>query len=125
MGTEKVIDCDSVILAIGQAPDLAWLEPGDGVEVTARGLIAIDSETLATSAAGIYAGGDVAFGPRNLIDAIGDGRRAAASIHMQIAGIEPPRPTLQSRTLLPIIEVKRPSVDYTAISRVDVPAEPQ
>jgi formate dehydrogenase (NADP+) beta subunit len=122
-GTERVIDCDSVILAIGQAPDLSWLEPDDGVDVTARGLIAIDRETLATSAAGIYAGGDVAFGPRNLIDAIGDGRRAAATIHAQIAGIEPPRPTLRGRKLLPIIEVKRPQVDYTAISRVDVPAE--
>lgn len=122
-GTEKVIECDSVILAIGQTPDLSWLDPGDGVEVTPRGLIGIDRETLATSSDGIYAGGDVAFGPRNLIDAIGDGRRAAASIHMQIAGIEAPRPTLQGRTLLPIIEVKRPKVDYTAISRVDVPAE--
>jgi formate dehydrogenase beta subunit len=123
-GTEKVIECDSVILAIGQAPDLSWLEPGDGVEVTARGLIGVDRETLATSATGIYAGGDVAFGPRNLIDAIGDGRRAAASIHTQIAGIEPPRPSLHVRKLLPIIEVKRPQVDYTAISRVEVPAEP-
>jgi formate dehydrogenase beta subunit len=122
-GTEKVIECDSVILAIGQTPDLSWLQPDDDVEVTPRGLIGIDRETLATSADGIYAGGDVAFGPRNLIDAIGDGRRAAASIHMQIAGIEAPRPSLLGRTLLPIIEVKRPQVDYTAISRVDVPAE--
>jgi formate dehydrogenase (NADP+) beta subunit len=122
-GTEKVIDCDSVILAIGQAPDLSWLEPSDGVDVTPRGLIGIDTQTLATSAEGIYAGGDVAFGPRNLIDAIGDGRRAAASIHMQITGVEPPKPTLQGRTLLPIIEVKRPKVDYTALSRVEVPAE--
>ncbi len=113
-----------MILAIGQAPDLAWLEPGDGVELSPRGLIGIDRETLATSAHGIYAGGDVAFGPRNLIDAIGDGRRAAASIHRQIAGIEAPRPTLTGRKLLPIIEVKRPQVDYTAIARVDVPAEP-
>ena len=123
-GTEKVIDCDSVILAIGQAPDLAWLEPGDGVDLSPRGLIGIDRETLATLVYGIYAGGDVAFGPRNLIDAIGDGRRAAASIHRQIAGIEAPRPTLTGRKLLPIIEVKRPQVDYTAIARVDIPAEP-
>ena len=113
-----------MILAIGQAPDLSWLEQDDGVEITPRGLIGIDSDTLATSAPGIYAGGDVAFGPRNLIDAIGDGRRAAASIHAQIAGLEAPRPTLKGRTLLPIIEVKRPSVDYTAIARVAVPAEP-
>jgi formate dehydrogenase (NADP+) beta subunit len=122
-GTEKVVECDSVIMAIGQAPDLSFLAPEDGVDISARGLIAIDRESLATSSDWIYAGGDVAFGPRNLIDAIGDGRRAAASIHRQIAGIEPPRPTLKGRTLLPIIEVKRPQVDYTAIRRVEVPAE--
>jgi NADPH-dependent glutamate synthase beta subunit-like oxidoreductase len=122
-GTEQLIEADSVILAIGQAPDLSWLEEADGVEVNQRGLIGIDRDTLATSARGVYAGGDVAFGPRNLIDAIGDGRRAAASIHAQIAGIEAPRPTLTGRKLLPIIEIKRPSVDYTAIGRVPVPAE--
>jgi formate dehydrogenase beta subunit len=122
-GTEKVVECDSVIMAIGQAPDLSFLGPEDGVDISARGLIAIDRETLATSSDWIYAGGDVAFGPRNLIDAIGDGRRAAASIHRQIAGIEAPRPTLRGRTLLPIVEVKRPQVDYTAIRRVEVPAE--
>jgi len=123
-GTEETIACDSVILAIGQAPDLSWLEAGDGVEVSPRGTIAIDKETLATSALGIYAGGDVAFGPRNLIDAIADGRRAAASIHRQIAGVEAPRPSLKARRMLPIIEVKRSVPDYTALSRVPVPAEP-
>jgi formate dehydrogenase (NADP+) beta subunit len=122
-GSESVVEGDSVILAIGQAPDLSWLDEGDGVTVTPRGLIGIDRDTLATSAPGVYAGGDVAFGPRNLIDAIGDGRRAAASIHAQIAGIDAPRPTLSGRKLLPIIEVKRPSVDYTSIARVPVPAE--
>ncbi|HEX6231386.1 MAG TPA: FAD-dependent oxidoreductase, partial [Actinomycetota bacterium] len=66
-GTEKTIPCDSVILAIGQAPDLSWLRSEDGVEVSPRGTIAVDPETLATSAPAVYAGGDVAFGPRNLI----------------------------------------------------------
>jgi formate dehydrogenase beta subunit len=122
-GTEQLTEADSVILAVGQAPDLSWLEEADGVEVNPRGLIGIDRDTLATSANGVYAGGDVAFGPRNLIDAIADGRRAAASIHAQIAGIEPPRPMLTGRKMLPIIEIKRPSVDYTAIARVPVPAE--
>jgi formate dehydrogenase beta subunit len=73
-GTERVIACDSVILAIGQAPDLSWLEPNDGVEVGPRGTIQVDADSLATSADGVYAGGDVAFGPRNLIDAIGSSR---------------------------------------------------
>ena len=123
-GTESVVPCDSVILAIGQAPELSWLEPSDGIELTPRGTISIDAETLATTAPGIYAGGDVAFGPRNLIDAIADGRRAAASIHRQIAGIEAPRPTLSGRKLLPIVEIKRAVPDYTSFGHVPVPAEP-
>jgi formate dehydrogenase beta subunit len=123
-GTESVIACDSVILAIGQAPELSWLEPSDGIELTPRGTIGIDAETLATSAAGIFAGGDVSFGPRNLIDAIADGRRAAASIHRQIAGIEAPRPSLSGRKLLPIVEIKRAVPDYTSFGHVPVPAEP-
>jgi formate dehydrogenase (NADP+) beta subunit len=123
-GTESVIDCDSVILAIGQAPELSWLSPEDGVELDPRGTIGVNRDSLATSAEGIYAGGDVAFGPRNLIDAIGDGRRAAASIHRQIAGEEPPAPTLVGRKLLPIVEVRGRTANYTEYPRVEIPAEP-
>ena len=93
--TEQVIPCDSVIIAIGQSPDISWLDPQDGIETGRGGAIAVDPETLATSAERyLRRSGDVAFGPRNLIDAIADGRRAAASIHRQIAGVEPPRPSL-------------------------------
>lgn len=121
-GTESAIDCDSVILAIGQAPDLSWLRPEDGVEVSPRGTIAVDRETLATSAPGVHAGGDVAFGPRNLIDAIGDGRRAAASIHRVLAGDEA-RPS-RFRRALPVIAINRPVPDYDAVPRVPVPSIP-
>jgi formate dehydrogenase beta subunit len=125
-GTESTMSCDSVILAIGQTPDLSWLSPEDGVEASPRGTIAIDAESLATSAEGIYAGGDVAFGPRNLIDAIGDGRRAAASIHRQLTGEIAPRPSLAGRRMLPIVSVTRGPVatEYTERSRVEVPSEP-
>ncbi|MDP9232963.1 MAG: FAD-dependent oxidoreductase, partial [Actinomycetota bacterium] len=123
-GTEDVLECDSIILAIGQTPDLSFLSAQDAVELSPRGTIAIDSETLATSAQGIYAGGDVAFGPRNLIDAIADGRRAAASIHRQVSGEDPPRPQPLARKLLPVIEVKRPARNYTERDRMAVPAEP-
>lgn len=124
--TEETMDCDSVILAIGQTPDLTWLQPGDGVGTSPRGTIQVDVESLATTAEGIYAGGDLAFGPRNLIDAIADGRRAAASIHRQVAGEDAPRPTLSSRRLLPIVSVTRGPVasEYTERSRVEVPSEP-
>jgi formate dehydrogenase beta subunit len=123
-GTEQTIACDSVILAIGQAPDLSWLDVSDGVEPSPRGTIQVERESLATSSPWVYAGGDVAFGPRNLIDAIGDGRRAAASIHRQVAGEEPPKPSLSGRKLLPILEVRGRTSDYTEYPRVAIPAEP-
>jgi formate dehydrogenase beta subunit len=122
-GTESVLECDSVILAIGQAPDLSWLSDDDGIELNPSGTIAVDRESLATSANWIYAGGDVSFGPRNLIDAIGDGRRAAASIHRQIAGEEPAIPSPSGRKLLPIVEVRGRTPDYTEYPRVPIPAE--
>ena len=75
------VDADSCILAIGQQADLSFLKPADGVALTPAGTIRVDRETLATSAPGVYAGGDVAFGPRNLIEAVANGKRAARSIH--------------------------------------------
>jgi len=75
------IGADACILAIGQKPDLTFLKTEDGVALTPGGTIKIDPSTLATSAVGVYAGGDVAFGPRNLIDAVANGKRAARSIH--------------------------------------------
>ena len=124
--TEQVIPCDSVIIAIGQSPDISWLDPQDGIETGRGGAITVDPETLATSAERIYAGGDVAFGPRNLIDAIADGRRAAASIHRQIAGVEPAGPSLAGRKMLPIIAVNRGPDEhaYTERDRLPVPVEP-
>lgn len=118
-GTESILPCDSVILAIGQAPDLSWLDPQDGVEVGPRGTIDVQQDSLATSAPGIYAGGDVAFGPRNLIDAIGDGRRAAASIHRAL-GDGAPGQTRFRRTL-PMVTVPRPVLGYDAVRRVEIP----
>jgi NADPH-dependent glutamate synthase beta subunit-like oxidoreductase len=79
------IDADACILAIGQKPDLAFLTEADGVAVTPGGTIKVDPITLATTAPGVFAGGDVAFGPRNLIEAVANGKRAARSIHEYLA----------------------------------------
>lgn len=80
------LEADAVILAIGQQADLSFLEDEDGVELTPAGTIKIDPETLATTAAGVYAGGDVAFGPRIAIEAVANGKRAARSIHEYLSG---------------------------------------
>src|SRR5262249_31531310 len=80
------IEADACILAIGQRADLAFLKPEDGVELTPGGTIKADPLTLATTARGVFAGGDVAFGPRNLIEAVANGKRAARSIHELLSG---------------------------------------
>ena len=77
--TER-FEADSVILAIGQQADLSFIKPSDGIELSPARFIKVDRETLATSAPGIFAGGDAAFGPRNIIDAVANGKRAALSI---------------------------------------------
>jgi ferredoxin len=79
-------EADACVLAIGQKADLSFLSAADGVALTPGGTIRVDPVTLATSAPGIFAGGDVAFGPRNLIDAVANGKRAARSIHEYLAG---------------------------------------
>lgn len=119
-GTEEVIEADTVILAVGQQADLSLL--GDALDRTRVGGVQVDLTTLRTSHAQIWAGGDVAKGPRNLIDAIADGRRAAASIHAALTG------TTVNSTHEVRVELRtgfrRLDSDYDAIPRQTIPATP-
>jgi NADPH-dependent glutamate synthase beta subunit-like oxidoreductase len=85
-GTEQQISCDTVIFGTGQIADLSFLGPDSGIQTTPLRTIAVDRATLATSVPGVFAGGDVAFGPRIVIEAIADGRRAARSIDSYLLG---------------------------------------
>ena len=89
--SEKIWVCDSVIVAIGQSGELDWVQPGDGLEVTPRGTLKIHPGTLATTAPGVFAGGDIAFGPRLIINAVADGQRAARGIHAYLQNLQPRR----------------------------------
>ncbi len=103
------IEADACVLAIGQRADLAFLRERDGVALTPGGTIKIDPATLATSAPGIYAGGDVAFGPRNLIEAVANGKRAARSIHEYLSA---DRSTVE--TVVDVHEI--PTRDYRMLA---------
>ena len=76
----ETVDAETVILAIGQQTDVSFLKPQDQVELTPQRTIKVDRTTLATTAPGVFAGGDAAFGPRNLIEGIANGKQAALSI---------------------------------------------
>jgi NADPH-dependent glutamate synthase beta subunit-like oxidoreductase/NAD-dependent dihydropyrimidine dehydrogenase PreA subunit len=97
--SETILDCDTVIMAIGQAPQLDFLKPEDGVEISRRGLIAVNRETLMTSAQGIFAGGDCVFGPRLIIDSVADGKRAAVGIDEYLRGVRHPDPMVEVEIL--------------------------
>jgi formate dehydrogenase beta subunit len=119
--TLAVLPADTVILAVGQAADLGVLA---GVELDlSRSGIRVDPITLRTSHPRIWAGGDVAHGPRNLIDAVADGQRAAAAIHADLTGVG-----VRSRDvrveLLRRPTFRRLSTSYDAIERQPVPATP-
>jgi NADPH-dependent glutamate synthase beta subunit-like oxidoreductase/ferredoxin len=82
---EKILPCEGVILAIGQQADLSFLNGDTSVQITPRGTLKIDQD-LMTTAPGVFAGGDVAFGPRVLVEAVANGHRAARSIHVYLNG---------------------------------------
>src|SRR5512141_334999 len=88
-GTEKIWDSDSVIVSIGQTGEFTWIKPEDGLEVTPRGTVALNKETLMTTAPGVFCGGDIAFGPRLIINAVADGQRAARGIHSYLQHLQP------------------------------------
>jgi formate dehydrogenase (NADP+) beta subunit len=121
-GTEAIIPCDTVILAIGQASDTSFLKPGDGIETTRQGTLKIDSATLMTTAPGIFAAGDVAFGPRLIINAVADGKKAAEEIDKFIRGSEwKPKPRFVQITLVDHHEMAE---RYDEYSRLGVPVIP-
>jgi NADPH-dependent glutamate synthase beta subunit-like oxidoreductase len=74
---KTTVEADVVVMAVGYATDLKFAE---GVVKTSRGLIVANSETQATNVRGIFAGGSVARGAATVIEAIADGKRAAAAI---------------------------------------------
>jgi formate dehydrogenase beta subunit len=84
----QTLEADTVILAIGQAPDLGFLKPEDGIETTPAGTIKVDPATLATTAPGVFAGGDGAFPPSILITVAAQGKRAASAIDTYLRGGE-------------------------------------
>ena len=107
-GSEFVLDVDTVIPAIGQAPDVGCLPSGGGesVGVTRRGTLEADPATLATCLPGVFAGGDAVSGPATAIEAIAAGKRAAASIDRYLQGEEVARPDYR----LPVVPLDQVDV---------------
>jgi formate dehydrogenase major subunit len=93
LGSEFSLEVDTIIVAIGQSPDLSCLEEdlkGQGrINMTSEGPIVVDSGNLQTAMEGVFAGGDVVTGPATVVEAVATGRRAAISIDRYLRGASP------------------------------------
>jgi len=120
---QKVVPCDTVLLSVGQSPNLAFLEDGGSdVEQFRPGWPKVDPETLATTAPGIFVAGDLAYGTRLIIDAVASGKAAARSVYRHITGRTLVADSVTAH--LPLGRYRREQ-GYERIRRVAIPvAEP-
>ena len=122
-GSETQLECDTIIMAVGQAPNLDFLKPEDGVELSPRGLVAVNPQTLMTSASGIFGGGDCVFGPRLIIDSVADGKRAAVGIDEFLRGRKHPEPIIEVEVFkrhsmpLDLLDLVRPDIPMLPLER--------
>ena len=119
----RIVPCDTVLLSVGQSPDLAFLDDGGSdIEQFRPGWPKVDPETLATTAPGVFVAGDLAHGTRLLIDAVASGKAAARSVYRHLTGR-----TLAAEALTAHLALDRYRREpgYEAIRRVPIPvAEP-
>ena len=83
---EVHVPCDDVLVAIGQENGFPWIERVIGIEFDTWGMPVVDKVTMAATRAGVFFGGDAAFGPKNIIWAVAHGHEAAISIDKHCRG---------------------------------------
>ncbi len=118
----RTVPCDTVLLAVGQAPNLAFLQDGGAdIQQFRPGWPKVDPQTLATTAPGVFVAGDLAHGTRLLIDAVASGKAAARSVYRYLTG----RPLLSDALTAHItLEGYRREQGYEGIRRVPIPTIP-
>lgn len=84
-----VIECDTIIPAIGQYPDLSFLKEEDGIKVTKWNTISVKEDLYMTDVPGVFAAGDCEWGPNTVVKAIGAGRWAAIMMDRYMLEGEP------------------------------------
>ncbi|HMK33686.1 MAG TPA: FAD-dependent oxidoreductase [Desulfomonilaceae bacterium] len=83
-GSEFELSGDTLIPAIGQTANLDFVSPADNIEITRRGTIGVDKNTLMTKRPGVFAAGDAVSGPLTVVHGLAGGKRAATMIHQYV-----------------------------------------
>ena len=82
----QMVEAETIIISIGQAPDISFLSKDSQLERALWGSLVVDENTLSTNISGVFAGGDFTTGPSIVINAIASGRRAALAIDKYLKG---------------------------------------
>jgi len=83
---EMEVEVDTLIIAIGQSPDLSFLG-SEAASGAFQGMtLRVDKATQATRIPGVFAGGDMTTGPASVVEAMAAGKRAAVSIDRYLHG---------------------------------------
>jgi NADPH-dependent glutamate synthase beta subunit-like oxidoreductase len=115
----QTVACDTVLLAVGQVPNLAFLEQGgEDIEQFRPGWPKVDPATLASTARGVFVAGDLAHGTRLLIDAVASGKKVARTVYQYLTGRTISMEAVTAH--IPLDRYRRER-GYEAIRRVAVP----
>jgi NADPH-dependent glutamate synthase beta subunit-like oxidoreductase/Fe-S-cluster-containing hydrogenase component 2 len=117
-GSEFTIPAQILLVAIGEAPDPSILPEGSSIQFGEWGGLLTDAETLMTAQPGVFAGGDVATGPRSIIEGVAQGQRAAWAIDRHLRGLPPARYVPLWRRRPSLLETNRVTVDLVNRRRV-------
>lgn len=85
-GAIETIDVDEVIVSVGVSPNPLIPRAFQGLEVSRKGTIVVNEESMRSTLSDVYAGGDIVRGGATVILAMGDGRKAAAAMDAALRG---------------------------------------
>jgi formate dehydrogenase beta subunit len=80
------LECDTVLVAVGQENAFPWIESDSGIVFDRWGLPVLDETTFQSTVPRIFFGGDASFGPKNIITAVAHGHEAAVSMDRFLQG---------------------------------------
>jgi len=123
-GSKFEMEVDTLIPAIGQQPDLAFLDKKTKLNASKWNTLEVDPETMATSEPGIFAGGDVVSGPGTVLDAMNAGKIAAGSIHKFLRGESMEREYKPTKPKLEVPAIELTTEETEALERPRIPSLP-
>jgi heterodisulfide reductase subunit A len=121
-GSEFTVQADMAIVAIGNAPTTSLFK--DELELTPAGTVKTDPETLHTSLPYVFAGGDVVLGPASIVQAMGQGRRAAFHMDRMLQGESLDVPYGDPLAVMDKNDVLDKTMNWETVAPVSVPERP-